>query len=93
MFRILVLLQLAVIAICLLPVAAVVWSSWFAERHGCVLNEAGAHPCIVDGTDWGDTLATAFVSGWFGLITLPVAALVAITLAVTLVIRLMRRRR
>lgn len=79
------------IALCLAPVGGVIWSSWFAKRHGCTLHEGFANPCIVDGTDWGETLYTAFVSGWFMLVTLPVAGLLALALA-GLVIRDIWRR-
>ncbi|WP_407493223.1 hypothetical protein [Pseudooceanicola sp. MF1-13] len=82
-----------IIFVCLLPVFGVAWSSWFAERHGCTLNEAGAHPCVVNGKDYGDLLAGAFVSGWFMLLTLPVAALTSIVLVLTLIIRWVRNRR
>ena len=56
MYRTFVVLCLIGILICLTPVFGVVWSSWFAERHDCVLNEAGRHPCIVNGEDWGGRL-------------------------------------
>lgn len=91
--RITLILCGVVILICLLPLAGVLWSSWFASTHGCTLNEAGSHPCVVNGKDYGDTLAAAFVSGWFMLITLPVAALASLLGAVTLFIAWLRRRR
>ena len=94
MYRLYAIASLGAIALCLTPVFAVLWSSWFAERHGCVLNEAGAHPCVVNGTDWGGTLGAAFVSGWFGLITLPLgAALLAALILVTLARAIRRARR
>jgi hypothetical protein len=61
------------LVICLLPLVAILWSSWFAARHGCTLHEGFANPCIVNGRDWGEMLYSAFVSGWFMLLTLPVA--------------------
>ena len=81
------------LVICLLPVGGVAWSSWFAEKHGCTLNEAGYHPCIVNGKDWGGLLGGAFISGWFMLLTLPLGALVLAALAVVTVIRMIRRAR
>ncbi len=84
-----------VILICLIPVFLVYWSSWFAARHGCVLHEGWTNPCIVDGHDWGDTLSSAFVSGWFALATLPVAfgcVLVLAVLALTDLSRHIRSR-
>lgn len=92
MRRALIIIQLALIALCMLPVAGVAWSSWFADRHGCVLNEAGVHSCVVNGHDWGTELAAAFVTGWLMLVTLPVAALLVVTLIATLIIPPLWRR-
>jgi len=33
------------------------WAMDFANTHGCRVDEAGTYPCIVDGEDWGPTLA------------------------------------
>ena len=84
---------LAIFAICLTPVAAVAWASAFARRHGCTLHEGFTNPCIVDGQDWGETLYTAFASGWFMLATLPVAALCLLAMLVLGVIDVIRARR
>lgn len=82
------------IALCLLPVAFLIWAGRFAERHGCRLDEAGVYPCIVDGTDWGSTLAAASFSGWALLLTLPLASLLAlILLAIFAVDMFLRWRR
>ena len=77
----------------MLPLAAVIWSSTFAARHGCVLNEAGAHPCVVDGVDHGQTLAAAFISGWFMLLTIPAGLALLVLMIVFAVIDLVRARR
>lgn len=96
MRRALILTLATLLLASLAPLVAVIWASWFADRHGCTLHEGFANPCIVNGQDWGDTLYTAFVSGWFMLITLPVALLAAAGLAgiaVLAVIRHIRERR
>ena len=93
MYRTFVVLCLIGILICLTPVFGVVWSSWFAERHDCVLNEAGRHPCIVNGEDWGGTIGGAFILGWLGLVTLPVGALILLALCIVTLIRVIRRAR
>ena len=92
MRRTLVILQVILLLLCSLPVVGVVWSSWFAERHGCTLNEAGVHPCVVNGHDWGPELGAAFLAGWLGLITLPLGALLLVTLALTLLVPPLIRR-
>ena len=65
-------LLLAVILLfALAPVISVFVASWLAEANGCVLNEGDSHPCLIGGADWGGTLYTLFVLGWFALATLP----------------------
>lgn len=83
-------LGLALIGIGLLPVISVWWASSFAKAHGCTLHEGNATPCIVDGVDHGDTLYTAFVAGWLMLVSLPVALLGMVLLAVLLVLWIIR---
>jgi len=82
-----------VLILCLMPMFGVMWSSWFADRHGCTLNESGYHPCVVDGEDWGGLLGGAFIAGWFMLLTIPVGALTLLVLIVTLIIRWIRKCR
>lgn len=57
--------------LCVAPILSVIASSAIADAYGCRLNEAGPNPCLVGGTDIGETLSFMFVSGWFALLTLP----------------------
>lgn len=82
-------LSLALV-LCLVPVGLTAWAAIFADRHGCELNEGGIHPCIVDGTDWGETLYVAATMGWFGIITLPFAALAAAGLVLLALVDFLR---
>ncbi|MBV1868457.1 MAG: hypothetical protein KUG69_11215 [Marinosulfonomonas sp.] len=82
-----------VVLICSLPLLGIVWSSWFAGKHGCTLNEANYHPCIVNGTDWGHSLGAAFISGWYGLITIPVGAATLLVIATMMVFGWIKKRR
>lgn len=86
-------LGLALIAIGLLPVGSVWWASSFAQAHGCTLHEGYANPCIVAGVDHGDRLYSAFVAGWLMLISLPLALLGLVLLAVVLLLWLFRKVR
>lgn len=79
------------ILICAAPMGAVAWSSWFAEAHGCRLDESGYHPCIVDGTDWGGTLGAMFISGWLMLVTIPLGGILTVVLIVVFLIDKIRR--
>jgi hypothetical protein len=58
----------------ILPVILALGSAGLAGILGCTVNEAGASPCLVAGIDLGPALVFAFVSGWFALLTLPLAA-------------------
>lgn len=84
---------LAGILACLAPLGAILWSSAFAERHGCTLHEGFANPCVVDGVDHGERLYSAFVSGWFLLATGPLALiLLGVLIGLVLNDALNRRR-
>lgn len=53
------------------PIICVLIASGIAGHYNCVLDESGAHPCMVGGRDIGGTLVTLFVTGWLMLLTLP----------------------
>ncbi len=82
-----------VVIACSTPVLGVIWSSWFANKHGCTLNEANYHPCMVNGTDWGGTLGFAFISGWYALITIPIGLGALLLIAIMLILGVIRKRR
>lgn len=80
----------------LAPGAAVIWSTRFAQRHGCTVHEGYVTPCLVDGVDYGDQLYAAFVSGWLLLFTLPISlisALILLGMGLLDLLRWRRRRR
>lgn len=72
------------------PLLAAFWASDFARRHGCDLHEGFTQPCVVNGEDWGETLYTAFVSGWLVLLTLPVLFVAMAVLLWLVVVDLIR---
>jgi hypothetical protein len=78
----------------LLPMISVFTASAIAEASGCSLDEGSAHPCMVSGTDIGETLYTMFVLGWLFFLTVPtgLVALVLFTVAVLLAARARRKR-
>ena len=75
------------------PVISVALAGAIAEAHGCTLNEGGAHPCVINGVDYGQTLLTMSMLGWFMLATLPIGAFACLVWAVILVAHLVSRRR
>lgn len=78
---------------CLAPLASTALAGAIAEVHGCRLHEGFANTCMIGGADWGQTLYTMGMMGWFMIATLPIGAtLVALWIAVEL-IRAVRVRR
>jgi hypothetical protein len=74
------------LVVTMFPVPLLFLATWFAEANGCTLNESGIHPCIVDGTDWGDTLAMMGMSGWLLIATIPIMAFGVTLIAVVLLV-------
>ena len=83
----------ALVIFALWPVAGVALSSWIAEANGCALSEAGAGDCVINGRDWGATLSTMFVMGWFMLATIPLGAGAMLVLVVVGIIHWLAARR
>ncbi len=81
------------ISLCVLPIFFIIWAGNFAQRHGCRLDEAGIYPCIVDGTDWGSTLAAASLLGWILILTLPIAGILSAVFLVIFAVDLFLRWR
>ena len=81
------------IALCLSPIAVLTWVGWFADKHRCTVTENATFPCIVDGYDWGPTLAGWSLSGWMLIVTLPLAALLAGGFVLTVIIHFIMLRR
>ena len=77
----------------LAPLISAFSASAIADANGCALDEGGVHPCLIGGTDYGETLSVMFVLGWFGLVTMPLGALAAIVWCLVLVIVLIIKYR
>jgi hypothetical protein len=69
----------------LLPMLATLFAAMVASLAGCRLDEGDAHPCLILGVDWGDTLYALGVMFWLELATIwlvPIGLVVAIIGAV-----------
>lgn len=75
-----------IVLLTLLPIFSALTASFLAETHGCTLNEAGSHPCLIMGADWGETLSLMFVMGWLMIATLPLGGGALIVWLVILII-------
>jgi hypothetical protein len=95
MIRRLMILALALILLFgALPLLAAFSAFAIAGSLGCRLNEGSIHPCLFLGRDVGDMLYTMLVSGWFGMLTIPLAGTaLVIWLVIALALALLRWRR
>ena len=70
-----------------LPLLSALTAGSIAKANGCALNEAGVHPCVIGGKDWGGTLYAMGVMGWLLLITVPSGGLGLAAYTVFLLVR------
>jgi hypothetical protein len=73
-FRALAVCLILIVLFAGLPVIGVVISTEVASALGCRLDEGNPHPCPFLGMDLAGLLYALFVSGWFGLLTIPLGA-------------------
>ena len=66
---------LLILAVTLAPIASVIACGVIANAYGCRVDEGSVHPCVIQGKDYGQTLYTMGVMGWFMLLSLPAGAL------------------
>lgn len=64
-------IMIAGVPVGLAPLVIAFIAGGIADMNQCVLNEAGAHPCVIGGHDYGELLADMFVSFWLVFFTLP----------------------
>jgi len=87
------LFSLVLILIGLAPVFGLGVMSFMAWLGDCRVHEGFAEPCVIAGTDWGETLYALGVGGWLLFLTAPVA-LAGMVLAIVLaLVSLIRRAR
>src|ERR1700756_2132979 len=53
------------------PIGSVILCAAIANAYGCKVDEGSAHPCIINGHDYGELLYGLGVMGWVMLVTLP----------------------
>lgn len=83
----------AIATLALLPLLSAVTAGVLAGINGCLLDEATPHPCLILGSDWGDTLYNMSASFWLMLFTLPAGVLLFTIWLMVLVVHLWRRRK
>ena len=55
----------------LLPLISMLIASAIAEANGCQLDEGSMHACMIDGSDWGETLYVMAVAAWLMFFIFP----------------------
>jgi hypothetical protein len=73
------------------PLVLALAAGGVASLLGCELNEGAIHPCILFGSDIGETLYTFGVLGWLSIIGLPFAVIALVIWAI--VAAIVNRRR
>lgn len=79
--------------LCLLPVLAALAAFALAGPMGCTADGPAFTGCTFLGTDWSDALTTAAMLHWLGLVTLPLAALLALALLLLAAVHLIKALR
>lgn len=87
--KIAIIIVSAILGVCLLPVVISLFAIAISNLIGCAPD--GYTACVVAGVDVQGWLYLGVMLSWFGLITLPFAALAALALLVLLAIYLLRR--
>jgi hypothetical protein len=75
------------------PILSVYFTYLVADAHGCTVNEASVHPCMVMGSDWGGLLYFTGMMGWFMLATIPLGGGALIVWLVLLLIHFFASQR
>jgi len=91
--RLMVVSLVLIVAFALMPLISAISAGFVAQSLGCRLDESGSHPCMLWGSDIGDTLLVFFVMGWFELLTLPLGGLALLLWLGVAAWRAMARRR
>lgn len=83
----------SLLMLCLLPVLVAVMALALAGPMGCDSDGPGFRDCRLFGTDWSDAMTGATMLHWFGLVTLPIAAVLAVLLILLALFDVARRLR
>jgi threonine/homoserine efflux transporter RhtA len=83
----------AIAAFALFPLICALISLSIADAAGCRVDEAGSYPCIIFGTDIGESLGFLFVFGWLGMATIPLGLACFLFWTGFLIARIIRKRR
>jgi len=83
----------SLLLLCLLPVLVALAALALAGPLGCAADGGGFTGCALFGTDLSGAMTTAATLHWFGLVTLPLAALTLAALLLLGAVHLIRNAR
>ena len=75
------------------PIISIVVAGTIANLNDCRLHEGFVNPCLVGGTDMGQTLYTMSVLGFFAIATIPIGVVLFVVWTIGWLIWSARRRR
>ncbi|NGQ89909.1 hypothetical protein G5V65_03295 [Rhodobacter sp. HX-7-19] len=79
--------------LCLLPVLVALAALALTGPMGCTSDGPALSNCTLFGTDWSGAMTMATMLHWLGIVTLPFAALFALTLLLLALVHLIRTLR
>ena len=63
-----------------------------AHAFGCRVDEASDHACMILGLDLGSLLSSLAILGWLAIVTIPISAILLISVTIFFAIRKIRKR-
>jgi Na+/pantothenate symporter len=75
------------------PIGSVMLCAAIANVYGCRVDEGSAHPCMINGHDYGELLYSLGVMGWFMLVTIPAGLLAFLGWLIFLILHRVARRK
>ena len=82
-----------IVGVALAPVGCVVLAGTIGDINGCKVDEGSVHPCVIAGKDYGQSLYTLGVLGWFMLLTLPAGVVLGLFWLIILLVHRVRWNR
>lgn len=64
-----------ILGLMVLPLGLAIAAESIAEANGCHVHEGFPNPCLIDGSDWGETLYAWFVMGWLTFVSVPLGVI------------------
>ena len=88
-------IALVYVGIVLLPIAPLLvtfMAGSTAHAFGCQVDEASDHACLILGLDLGSLLSSLAILGWLAIVTIPVGAILLLSVSIFFAVRKIRKR-